>query len=1084
MSEEKKALCPLLPKMKSTYNVGNFTEGGAWKACERSEIHNLSEGLNLDNPDPRFFEVTSVPDMWARPLLFTMALYYDQHPIHKVVLGEWRGMLAMMALREYRKSIRLSVEEVQIPVDKIKNSDSSRDFLATLGRLAPAKTMADDTDWRQLYVIMFNNQPIGLTSPTTLVCTAPSYYGRITGVPWTDGSRLIDPVGHLNKNEKEALGAWLNTLRQNLTLHERRNTGFAEFDALLRLLDVYLQDLGGRPSVSVPFSQSSLGMNFGIYRYLDRPVEGRKGESNLALSPLSGIAAPTLIVAFREAAEQWNVPPHDVIVIGCATVADYPMVLDPLRQEYAGVILPEGMKLRAPEDFFTSKLVLIQKKPALPGAMLPESAKDMIVDGQPHSPLLPLNPEIMKYLNSEDLCRRLRFDVNNDRVLVHLHLTLSGMPGGRPRDVILTKEYQRSANEIQIISNVPILEVWPNFRTPTWKAYFSYMKMTQGKSFRAEPLVIEGEKRSRSLKNKDGKITTEINRTDFFPEVFVCQTELSEGGSLHQINAGILLVSKPLSVDQTEGSIEFGIDFGTTNTHVYSYTPGAVPRPVTLASRTIGITQSGSDRQFLYADFLPADSFPTPFLSFYHDHKRLETSKGVLVDGHIYFVASENVPIVDGLETDLKWSDEPRMRQFSELFLEQVCLQCSAEAVANNRSSINWHFSYPTAFSGYDLESFERIWSNITKGCLQSTGVQTGRPQKMAESVASARFFAEHPEILIRAPFNEGTVCIDIGGGTSDISVWQENRLIWQISLRFAGRDILFDYLYRDPSVLKLLGYQEKGSVFNFAAQNQRVRFNAALDTWLRSQAETDGSDKIFKELVQVSAKPEMKELIRFIAVGLSGLVFYIGQVLQSLAKNSQYQNVLPRVCVGGNGAKLFHWLAAGQFDKSVQAHRLFHVLLKEASGLSEELGLFEISISPRPKCEAAFGLVVEGKTLARPENVEENVLSGEDFTQDKNKRGWDSMISADSFRAGLKVDEKLPQLRRFIDTFNAHAPKLMKMQPISDSEIPVIRTQMSQYLSERITRKSEEIRVEPLFIAEIKFLLELLAARLREKQS
>ena len=46
-------------------------------------------------------EIDSIPSMWARPLLFEMALYNDRHPVHTRILGEWRGLLAMLALKEW-----------------------------------------------------------------------------------------------------------------------------------------------------------------------------------------------------------------------------------------------------------------------------------------------------------------------------------------------------------------------------------------------------------------------------------------------------------------------------------------------------------------------------------------------------------------------------------------------------------------------------------------------------------------------------------------------------------------------------------------------------------------------------------------------------------------------------------------------------------------------------------------------------------------------------------------------------------------------------------------------------------------------
>ena len=38
-----------------------------------------------------------------------------------------------------------------------------------------------------------------MTSPTTLVCTATDYFGRINNLPWCDGRHLLDPVPSLNR---------------------------------------------------------------------------------------------------------------------------------------------------------------------------------------------------------------------------------------------------------------------------------------------------------------------------------------------------------------------------------------------------------------------------------------------------------------------------------------------------------------------------------------------------------------------------------------------------------------------------------------------------------------------------------------------------------------------------------------------------------------------------------------------------------------------------------------------------------------------------------------------------------------------
>jgi len=53
------------------------------------------------------------------------------------------------------------------------------------------------------------------------------------------------------------------------------------------------------------------------------------------------------------------------------------------------------------------------------------------------------------------------------------------------------------------------------------------------------------------------------------------------------------------------------------------------------------------------------------------------------------------------------------------------------------------------------------------------------------ESLAIAQYFADKEDRNLI-----GSACIDLGGGTFDISIWQDNRLIHQCSIQLAGRNL------------------------------------------------------------------------------------------------------------------------------------------------------------------------------------------------------------------------------------------------------------------------------------------------------
>src|SRR3712207_4847757 len=88
---------PILPKLRPNHNVKNVPEAGKWDVRTRDALEKLSSGLKVDKIET---EISSIPDMWARPMLFEMALFNPQHVLHDRVLGEWRGLLAMLALKE------------------------------------------------------------------------------------------------------------------------------------------------------------------------------------------------------------------------------------------------------------------------------------------------------------------------------------------------------------------------------------------------------------------------------------------------------------------------------------------------------------------------------------------------------------------------------------------------------------------------------------------------------------------------------------------------------------------------------------------------------------------------------------------------------------------------------------------------------------------------------------------------------------------------------------------------------------------------------------------------------------------------
>jgi hypothetical protein len=267
--------------------------------------------------------------------------------------------------------------------------------------------------------------------------------------------------------------------------------------------------------------------------------------------------------------------------------------------------------------------------------------------------------------------------------------------------------------------------------------------------------------------------------------------------------AGLILLKIPEMVPDSNDAWRIGVDLGTTSTSVYLASGNNDGEPLVFRKELIArVTASGSDRTKLYDEFIPGESKPIPFLSFYQEFRNRNEGQSIDIfsDGHIFFLDTSKQlgEIPKNVATNLKWSDDKLDRDRATAFLEQVSFQALAEAASKGASQVHWRYSYPTAFSQIVSSGLPQQWQLITERCHKWTGIQRLCPSpqaedqiiqeckhgidckltdhaahKMSESHAAAVYFADE----LNASTKYGTICIDIGGGTSDVAIWQEDEL-------------------------------------------------------------------------------------------------------------------------------------------------------------------------------------------------------------------------------------------------------------------------------------------------------------------
>ena len=275
---------------------------------------------------------------------------------------------------------------------------------------------------------------------------------------------------------------------------------------------------------------------------------------------------------------------------------------------------------------------------------------------------------------------------------------------------------------------------------------------------------------------------------------------------------GLIPVTPPARNAEAGNQWKVGIDFGTSFTNFF-IDEGAGPQKRHLETRVVSLTRSELDKRqrLLNQYFVPEEMVPNA-----NNGGNPPTATAISLRGwqevigqvpELFHEARLRVPspgVFGGAElrTGFKW----QQMQYQKPYLKELALLISANAAGNGAKELEWSVSYPSAFSQNEVARYRRVWNELCEDLNQLTGLvhslnSKGRADGLhTEAVAFASYFGNFQSRQM-----VHTSCLDVGGGTTDISIWQENRLIHQVSVPFAGRDISSKLLQRKPSFLKAL---------------------------------------------------------------------------------------------------------------------------------------------------------------------------------------------------------------------------------------------------------------------------------------
>lgn len=1107
----------LLPQLDPNRSELRPGKPGEWTIHPPITYQTIAQSLDLGGAGSAERSVTSIPNIWARALLLETALHNLNYPrlLRNALIEQWEGMLAAIALAEVRQ-FNIKVQPIVI-----EDKDTSNPLELALNQLLPEpayciyclneQPLSNYNPWRQFYVILWDDKPVGLTSPSTLIC--PSEAGRWVGLPWYDDQeKLVSPVSasskpFLNAIEKDLLAKWLINLAEQLENYR----GVQEARSMTkRLLENFSNKLTQAPKQELAFSNNKRYFgtevrNRGAIDLLFRPIKAPEQQSSITLLPSTGVQ-PTkqLLIIDPELPVKWHEQPQNIWINERVTMASRTWLEDVKASKFAnpGNNKPLVEWIDA-EELLLPDLSFIGLEKALPPALLPKGTESLVFEGKSITPLLPVNPRLLDYLTPEDLVEKLKFEADGINVTVTLELPLSGFPNESPKTYYCEREYTLKP-ERQLNHERPILEIWPNFRFEGWKDYHAiYYGSKDGKN--TYRVKLPHQIGIHAFEDRDNRAYCQLIQLSSFPTFIQCESV----GDKPQILGIILLKPPEILRPIIARKWKIGVDFGTSFTNIfYNNNQGTVEKlPSTPLNLRITASEDSERRRVLRRLFsLDNAEDLKPFYS-----SLLTIENSFLVNSSTKNQQIQQVPFRDGrlyvpdrgdekgfdnelIKSNLKWEAATGNHYATELFLRHLALYISAQAAQNQVSELEWHFSYPSAFSADDVSVYGDGWMIIVAELPGKTGIkhyyvhpnesdeQNRSNHWRPESVVIAQYFADKENDLIYS------TCIDIGGGTSDISIWQDNAMLHQCSIQFAGYDLMTQLLSKQ---LKLLQDIFKPSDMNNLESWKKLadnpgHFRAKLDVLLRHQS----AQWLKNERDKAVKNAEFASLLQFMALGFAGLYYYVGIVLQVLAKNEtyKYRNKITPIYLGGNGAKLLDWLSeGGRFDQGRKINKLLTAMLRAGSGFETTAELITTRVSRQPKDEAACGLVLDRTPLEGWRkfwglDARRELVAGEWCFINKQVCEPMSFLPSQHEITDFEIRVEFEQLRHFLRVFNesVESAGIAGVKPLKydNSTFELVERKLKENLLSTQIGKDKSVRLEPPFILVLKALLRGLSER------
>jgi hypothetical protein len=1134
----------VLPPLNEQNQVPNIAGSGEWKSEDATFLEKLAKGLKMSGEDVvSAADINSVPDVWARVLIVRNGLLDNS----KSIVDEWRGTLALLALAPYYKHIyELSSNIVNIQDIKnnpYTNAGSPDTNYAHIGKILfdvkPQDTMAQGQDWNAIGVLNFNKKAIAVINPYTMVAAARDYTSieNIRKLPWYEDGFLKDPCNakDMRNEQYRVLSHYLQNLITGIQGLSPSN--MEVFNAIMGRLQEFKTSCDAKAGTAEfsGWTPTKVNLNLPAQPVYDKLAQifigstdqNAKFDCGLAVRPeFEGQINGAILADFR-VAQSTGKTLSDIRVWNNYS-------LNSLRQDenlsrtLKAECEKEGYLYLTPETIFTEKLVVF--------AGDNRKLKEHSSEGNQFA--YPVNSAMLMFMDPKALSTNciVSPDGDNYKVVIYLELVSES---GNSMNYTLEKIYK--AKDVVKNRGVPLgFSVWPDIKIDNWDQYFFFYDGNAQVNILPKNIFAVNDIRNKleSLSGND-KIkfvddmmsshqvigeeipiqqttaVTELRSLKSSPEAILCNVATQSSGKSYtehskRVDVGLILFPDAHEVQETSNQWSIGIDFGTTNSCVYFKENKENPKELIFKNRINLPYEPGTDEEEIeevmqaHKEFVPSREVTVPFMTILRERSYQETSveNFPFRSNFIYYVDQVLYAIQDlpddkrPLKFNLKWDEAEQSRTKVQYFVSQVVLQAAVEAAANGvkRENLTFNFSYPEAYNADHLRAFKRITRRaVTVGLGDEKFKVQEKTGFLTESISSALYFAKGQEV----PLVNNVVTIDIGGGTSDLSIWQDRNLLWRNSFRLAGKDVLINHLTNNLTLIKDISGNDDLLLESYETL-QKIRTNKTkLANGIELLVNSPQFGEAFKNRFNIiNGKEKGKELADLTELALSGILYYVSQVINHLLESGEFktsadQSKALRICLGGKASTLYKIV----FEDSEDQEGLSKMIEKMTGGIFTSIG---IVFTEAPKHEVSYGLLVdqEGATdLNIKERSHETVL-GEDVMVGKNKIGIVSQLDPET-KWRVKDITQLKTFLKYLKAYSKIPVTLTKKfegdvegkinSELTNGQARALKLKQSQQSVEGDDSLAEILRtssiVEPVFIQGLKQVInEVTSGKLKFK--